>query len=56
MLTDEDKQSIKKMITEAIHPLNRKFDAVINFFDGEYLGLEKRVTRIEDLLKLKELS
>lgn len=56
MLTVEDKKWIREVVVEVVQPLDKKLDAVINFFDGEHLRLERRVSHIESILHSQKLT
>jgi hypothetical protein len=64
MLTKEDLLAIQKLIQQGNNALEKKLEekfkryfkreirSIINYFDREYLGLKKRVGRVEDHLGL----
>lgn len=63
MLTKQDFNQIKKIVETAVDPIkkdlkkvDKKVDLVIKSFDREYLGLQKRIMRVETHLQLKPLA
>lgn len=53
---DAKKFATKKELKKGFNKIDKKLDIIISTFDREYLGLNKRVTRVENHLNLPNIA